>query len=193
MFAQIAVVLCLLACVGSMAWISSRISPTNIKYAKISRLHGACIEQSMQLHQKQANIPRISLLFMSSSSQSVQESERSHTKQLTHSQDLRKYSSNHLETIISSEGRKVQALSREMVQSLIPSTAKISASIILSLGAMASSLQPLTANAAIASLADVGVKEFLVKDGNQHLRLALPSGCDARMGSGIDKVSHRYT
>lgn len=32
------------------------------------------------------------------------------------------------------------------------------------------------ANAAIASLADVGVKEFLVKDGRQFLRLTIPEG-----------------
>jgi len=38
-------------------------------------------------------------------------------------------------------------------------------------------------NALIAPLADVGVKEFLVKDGRQWLRLSQPVGNDMKLGS----------
>jgi hypothetical protein len=38
------------------------------------------------------------------------------------------------------------------------------------------SFHPPTAQAAVNQLADVGLKEFLVKDGRQFLRLAIPIG-----------------
>lgn len=44
------------------------------------------------------------------------------------------------------------------------------------------SLIPPVAKAAVAPLADVGIKEFLVKDGSQFLRLSLPSGPTMKMG-----------
>ena len=48
---------------------------------------------------------------------------------------------------------------------------------------IASTLVPSPSNALINQLADVGVKEFLVKDGSQLLRLSLPSGKDMKFGA----------
>lgn len=49
-----------------------------------------------------------------------------------------------------------------------------------------------TSSAAIAPLADVGVKEFLVKDGKQWLRLSLPSrGIDKTIQESIELVKLR--
>jgi hypothetical protein len=39
------------------------------------------------------------------------------------------------------------------------------------------------AEAMIAPLADVGLREYLVKDGRQFLRLTMPTGPDMKMGS----------
>lgn len=44
------------------------------------------------------------------------------------------------------------------------------------------SFQPLPATAAIANLADVGIKEFLVKDGRQFLRLTIPLADHQKFG-----------
>lgn len=44
------------------------------------------------------------------------------------------------------------------------------------------SLWPEPVEAAIAPLADVGIREFLVKDGSQLLRLSLPEGRNMLMG-----------
>ena len=41
--------------------------------------------------------------------------------------------------------------------------------------------------AAVAPLADVGLREFLVKDSNQHIRLSLPSSM--KPGTPIDLVN----
>lgn len=42
-------------------------------------------------------------------------------------------------------------------------------------------LHPPSAEAAVNQLADVGLKEFLVKDGRQWLRLAIPIGWGCKM------------
>lgn len=47
------------------------------------------------------------------------------------------------------------------------------------------------AHAAIAPLADVGVKEFLVKDGEQFLRLSIPLGKDQKYGTSPAAVDLR--
>jgi peptidylprolyl isomerase len=56
---------------------------------------------------------------------------------------------------------------------------------ILSAAITSSCLLPTDVHAVIAPLADVGVKEFLVKDGSQHLRLSLPAGPEMKLGLGL--------
>mmetsp|Transcript_31266 Transcript_31266/g.52290 ORF Transcript_31266/g.52290 Transcript_31266/m.52290 type:complete len:443 (-) Transcript_31266:117-1445(-) len=51
-----------------------------------------------------------------------------------------------------------------------------------------SSIQPPTAQAVIAPIADVGIKEFLVKDGRQFLRITIPLGKDNKFGTSPEAI-----
>jgi peptidylprolyl isomerase len=59
----------------------------------------------------------------------------------------------------------------------------ISALVATSVPMATTVLHPQSASAIVANLADVGIREFLVKDGNQFIRLNLPNGRDMLLGA----------